>query len=38
MRGFGFVLFVDRLGYTKVFEDGEIHNIRGKNVDLMPKA
>jgi hypothetical protein len=34
MRGFGFVLFKDRLGYLRVFEYGEIHMIKGKQVSL----
>lgn len=34
MRGFGFVLFKDRLGYLRVFDYGETHMIRGKQVRL----
>lgn len=33
MRGFGFVLFKDRLSYNRVFEHGEIHQIKGKDVE-----
>lgn len=32
MRGFGFVLFQDRIGYIKVFEEGDFHLIKGKQV------
>jgi len=32
MRGFGFVLFVDRIGYIKVFEEGASHVVKGKVV------
>lgn len=32
MRGFGFVLFADRIGYIRVFEEGANHVINGKNV------
>lgn len=29
MRGFGFVLFYDRVSYNRVFENGEIHTVNG---------
>ena len=32
MRGFAFILFDDRLGYLRVFEEGDFHTIRGKQV------
>ena len=32
MRGFGFVLFTDRVGYNRVFENGEIQMIKNKEV------
>lgn len=32
MRGFGFVLFVDRIGYIRVFEEGASHVVKGKVV------
>lgn len=32
MRGFGFILFTDRIGFIRVFEDGELHTIKGKQV------
>jgi hypothetical protein len=33
MRGFGFILFQDRLGYIRVFEEGDFHVIKGKQVE-----
>lgn len=33
MRGFGFVLFYNRVSYNRVFEYGETHTIRGKQVE-----
>lgn len=35
MRGFGFVLFADRIGYTKVFEEGQEHVVKGKSVSFV---
>lgn len=32
LRGFGFILFQDRIGYIRVFEEGDFHVIRGKQV------
>lgn len=32
MRGFGFILFHDRIGYIRVFEEGDFHVIKGKQV------
>jgi hypothetical protein len=32
MRGFGFVLFKDRFSYSRVFDYGETHMIKGKQV------
>lgn len=34
-RGFGFVLFSDRVGYIKVFEEGDFHMIKGKQVSRL---
>lgn len=35
MRGFGFVLFYDRVSYLRVFEQGDHHVIKGKPVDSL---
>ena len=32
MRGFGFILFYDRVSYNKVFELSETHKINGRQV------
>lgn len=32
IRGFGFVLFQDRVSYIRVFEQGDFHLINGKQV------
>lgn len=34
LRGFGFVLFYDRVSYIRVFEQGDHHLIKGKEVLL----
>lgn len=34
-RGFGFVLFSDRISYIKVFEQGDFHLINGKQVEAL---
>jgi RNA recognition motif-containing protein len=33
LRGFGFILFYDRVSCIRVFEQGDHHVIRGKPVD-----
>ena len=38
LRGFGFILFQDRLGYIRVFEEGDFHVIRGKQVATSNKV
>lgn len=43
LRGFGFVLFYDRVSYLKVFEQGEVHLVKEAQVllallDRMPKG
>lgn len=32
MRGFGFILFFDRVSYNKVFDFSETHKINGRQV------
>ena len=32
IRGFGFILFRDRISYIRVFEKGDFHLINGKQV------
>ena len=35
LRGFGFILFQDRIGSLRVFEEGDFHVIKGKQVVLL---
>lgn len=35
-RGFGFILFNDRVSAIKVFEKGEIHEVNGYNIECRP--